>query len=505
MNLGSRRSGVAALARLFRLFDFARDRRGNIAAMTALLIVPLVGALGMAIETGDWYMNQRAVQNAADSAALSAGLNGGTAGGTSCSTSPGNFDCEAAATASQFGLTSGSNNVTVTTNCYATTATGSCTTTKTCPGGASQCYQVTVTKLVPVSIMGIVGYKGDATIGGSTKAVSISATAWSRNSQSSAVYCILALATSGDAISASGSPKFDSGGCSLFSDASTNCSGHSLANNVDAASTADSTCASVSAKSNQPSISDTTWKALAKTANIPDAAGASQCGGTSAAKFPGATWSTNQNFASKSTVYVCGNLTLGANVQISSASPGTTVIIYNGTLDFAGFTLSTTSTSHTTIVFTGTTLTDPGVTNGALQFPAGCTGKGKSKCSDVDYYPQGDGVLDISAPTSGTWSGVAVYVNPNLTTGTGRSIDGSFAGNGVTWDIQGLYYSPNSSMSFSGAENKDSNQLSCFSLVVKNFSTNGTGSIFSSPTNQCTQAGLVPPTGVGSTRASMIG
>jgi Flp pilus assembly protein TadG len=512
VKVGSGRFSFAPVALLRALLRLGGDRRGNIAAMTALLIVPVVGALGMAIETGDWYMNQRAAQNVADSAAMSAGLNGGTAGGASCSTSPGNFDCEAAATASKLGFTSGANNVTVTTNCYAKTATGSCTTSKACPGGASQCYQVTVTKLVPISLMRVVGYQGDATIGASTKAVTISATAWSRNSLSSTVYCILGLNTSGNAISASGSPKFNSGGCSLFSDASTSCSGHALATEVDAAVTADSTCSSAGASGavgGKASITDP-WSKLATTTNIPDAA--TSCGGTTNNKFAGATISGTITSSSAIKVY-CGSVTLSGNTTFtSSATNGTTIIIYNGTLDLAGFKFDGTGGNGTTIIFTGTTLTDTGLTGNTLAFPIGCTGSGNNKCTSVGFYPQPDGELDLSAPTQGTFAGIAVYVNPNLRNGTAStktlsddSIDGGFAGSGLTWNIQGLYYSPASSMNFAGAENKLSGQYSCFALVVKNFSENGTGSIFSNPTNQCSSAGLTPPTGTGATRAGLVG
>ena len=49
---------------------YGRDRRGNIAALTAMLIVPLVGVMGLATETGSWFLIQRAEQNAADSAVL---------------------------------------------------------------------------------------------------------------------------------------------------------------------------------------------------------------------------------------------------------------------------------------------------------------------------------------------------------------------------------------------------------------------------------------------------
>jgi hypothetical protein len=97
--------------------------------------------------------------------------------------------------------------------------------------------------------------------------------------------------------------------------------------------------------------------------------------------------------------------------------------------------------------------------------------------------------LDISAPTTGAWKGVAIYQDPSLTSG----IDVSAAGNSPTWDITGLVYLPHASVTFSGAVNKASNGQSCFALVVDNVTINGTGSILAN--GQCAAAGLALPTG----------
>src|SRR2546426_1128279 len=117
-----------------RLGRFARDRRGNISAMVALLIVPLVGVMGIATETGNWYLIQRAEQNAADSAVLAAAQNG-IFGGTSYAT-------EGRSVASNLGFTDGTNFTTV------TPVNG-----QTCPAPltGSNCYKVTVTRTVPVN------------------------------------------------------------------------------------------------------------------------------------------------------------------------------------------------------------------------------------------------------------------------------------------------------------------------------------------------------------------
>jgi hypothetical protein len=108
------------------------------------------------------------------------------------------------------------------------------------------------------------------------------------------------------------------------------------------------------------------------------------------------------------------------------------------------------------------------------------------------------GTLDIAAPTSGVWSGVAIYQNPSLTMG----VDISAAANIPTWDISGLVYLPHSSVTFSGAVNKSSNGQSCFVLVVDNITINGTGSILSH--GGCGPAGLAMPQGTVPGRGQLV-
>jgi hypothetical protein len=162
---------------------------------------------------------------------------------------------------------------------------------------------------------------------------------------------------------------------------------------------------------------------------------------------------------------ICGDLQLTADVlNLTTASPGSILIIENGQLDTNGHTLSTASGSALTIIFSGT---------------AGA----------YTHAPTGGGTLNFNAPTSGTWSGVAIYQDPALTTG----VDVSAAGNSPTWDITGLVYLPHANVTFSGAVNKSSNGKSCFALVVDNITINGTADIL--PKGECVAAGLNLPRG----------
>jgi len=160
---------------------------------------------------------------------------------------------------------------------------------------------------------------------------------------------------------------------------------------------------------------------------------------------------------------VCGDLQLTGDVTVN-APTGAVLVIENGQLDTNGYTLQTSSGSGLTIVFSGT------------------------NSGSYTHAPTGGGTLDIAAPTTGTWKGIAIYQDPNLTSG----VDISAAGNSPTWNITGLVYLPHSSVTFSGAVNKSSNGQSCFVLVVDNITINGTGSILA--TGGCAAAGLTMPT-----------
>jgi hypothetical protein len=109
----------------------------------------------------------------------------------------------------------------------------------------------------------------------------------------------------------------------------------------------------------------------------------------------------------------------------------------------------------------------------------------------TDKTGPGLGVLDIKAPLSGPFSGVAIYQNPSLN----NVVDISYAGNDPMWKITGLVYLPHASVTISGAVNKSADGAICFVMVAKDVRINGTGSIYAqSPAGAgCKDAGLNMP------------
>jgi Flp pilus assembly protein TadG len=443
-------------SRMFQcLRGLQRDRRGNVTVMMGFLLPPLIGTFGLGFEVANWYLTTRSMQNAADSAAVAIATTAST-----------NYLTEARAVAAQYGFTNGVNNVTVAASNAAT-----------CPAGGNTCYSVTITQTLSLFLSQIIGYSGNATLSQtnaqqqttSVAAQQLTSTAVASQSTIQVPLCLLALGTSGaQDIVTNGNPKANMSGCSVMANTSARCNGGNLGAPYGLAHVTDSGCGVIQV-SGVPMVADQ-YAALAS--NIPSNA-LNSCGGN----FPqedkhgnGATqWSTawpptGAISLGNNTWVVCGDQQLTGNVTVNTPS-GAVLIIENGQLDTNGNKLSTAAGSGLTLVFSGD--------NGSYT-----------------HAPTGGGTLDIAAPTSGPWSGIAVYQDPNLTTGVSLSA----AGNSPTWDISGLIYMPHSTVTLSGAVNKSSNGEACFVMVMDSITINGTGDVLSNNTPaNCLRAGVNLP------------
>jgi Flp pilus assembly protein TadG len=406
--------------------DFCKDRRGAAAILFALSMPMLIGGMGLGFEVSNWYLKQRGMQNAADAAALAAATNSGS-----------NYNVEAKAVAAQYGFTTG---VTVANNVA-------------CPGGGNTCYSATVSGSVPLYLSPVVGYAGNG-----NGQQNLSATAVAIKGTFTRSYCVLALGMNGvQDITSNGGPKSDLSGCNLKSNTSATCNGHDLGADFGDAVGTNNGCGVIKTSGVPPSTDE--YAGLAS--NIP----ADSCGGVYPQEptVPASNqWVGSKNLSGN--VTVCGDLKMTGNVTVNAPS-GAVLVIQNGQLDTNGYRFQTSSGSGLTVVFSGT---------------AG---------GSYIHAPTDGGILDITAPTSGPWSGVALYQNPALTSG----VDIAAAGNSPTWNITGLVYLPHSNVTFSGAVNKSSNGQSCFALVIDTLRINGTGSILS--TGGCAAAGLTMPSG----------
>jgi Flp pilus assembly protein TadG len=349
---------------------YLRSRRGNIAAMTALLTVPICGMIGLAVEATNWYLVQRGAQNAADSAAIAAAING-SLGGSNTS-----YTTEAQSVAAQYGFTASNSTVAVTYGTFAYVP--DCVSTN--------CYKVTITRTVPIYFLRAVGYNGTGGSGRQT----VVASSIAEQSPSNAPFCVEALSNTDPAIRTNGCSKCNLS-CNAMSQGNATCNGGSLTDGY--------FFTHGTVKNGPCGVSDTTNATLPAD---PYAALASNIPGDVCSS---GAWSGTLNPGVNKVV---GDVKLTGNITVNSDS---VLYICNGSLNLNGKTLKTaTGTSAgLTIVFTG---------SGASNF---VTGNG---ILDISSPQQGTTLTD--------WKGIAIYQDPKLTvsssTYTGNSPEFDISG-----------------------------------------------------------------------------
>jgi hypothetical protein len=476
------------MRRLLELWSAFASERGNVAIITAIMLPVLIGGFGIGFETAGWYQTQRSMQNAADSAAIAAASNGGAS-----------YSGEANAVTSAYGLTNGSAGVTVATS-----------NTAACPSGGNTCYSVTITRPVPLYLMQVLGFQGDTTFNGGFAEL-MTATAVAKAGPGTDTYCLIALNQAGTGITANGTPFANLNGCDVFSNANAQCNGHNLNAGAGDAHHSSVGCGFVQHSNlgvladpysylgaDIPTTSCTPPHGVADFPQepakhndpaLPNVSGAGACSNV--------TWGAclSGSYTWGSTVFFEGDVQLCGDTNITTPAGGTQMVIVNGQLDTNGHTLKTvcltfaadgvtcTASSGLSIIFTTDSSSNDGNT-AYLHAP-----------TETSAH---NGTIDIAAPTSGTWSGVALYQDPNLTAG----VDVSAAGNSPTWDISGLVYLPQANVTLSGAVNKSSNGQSCFTMVTGEVTVNGTGDIEAQ--GQCNHAGLTQPSEFVGSRGTLV-
>jgi hypothetical protein len=400
-----------------RIAYFWGDTGGNVAMVTALVMPALVGVMGLGGEVGFWYYRQQTMQSAADSAAVAA-----------ASASGSSFEQEARGVAAKYGFIHGQGNVSI--------ETQKITTCPAAPSGLvfSECYRVTVTSLVPLFLSRIVGYNGNAAVQVGDQTVSktqLVSTSVAARVNTDRKYCIVALGSAEVDVDVdlNGSPKADLKGCGIMSNEGMKCVGNAekVAEFADSPTGDTSPCGQASHTLPSQKIADP-YAVLAD--NIPDQA----CSTTNVLSAPPTT----------TLVSFCGDVTVPNNVTITAQ---TVIVIKNGKLilekkaKLKGLAL--------TIIFTG---------NGG--------------------YVDGMGSLDITAPTSGDWKGVALYQDPDA-----LQVAFTAAGSNLELIVRGIFYFPKADVTLSGAVNKDVSPAPCLVMMVGSFRVNGGG--FFADSTQC--------------------
>jgi Flp pilus assembly protein TadG len=337
------------------LGNLARNRDGSVVPLLGLALIPLVGAIGAAVDYSRANGVKASLQATLDAAVLAAAKDGTS-----------NWNQTASAVF----------------NGNVVTKSGSSVNAPTFAFDGNSTYSGQASATVP-TVFSLLGF--------STLNVDVSSVAVTGNTDNS---CILTLdqgkPRSDVSLTLNGAPVVNLSGCSIRSNTSMACKGH---NGGATASIAAGTTSGCSNPQNNAAVVADIYAPLAQ--NI-----TALCGGAR----PGATWTAGASppkgviVASRSgytEYHVCGDLTVSGNgYLVSPGGADSAIVIENGSLNVNDS--AQISTSRTVIVLTGNNQYAS-----SINFP---DGKGHAAS------------LSLSPPTgSDPWRGVSLYQDPALT------------------------------------------------------------------------------------------
>ncbi|HEY0648449.1 pilus assembly protein TadG-related protein [Phenylobacterium sp.] len=459
---------------LFRTFNrLLADRRGGTSIVLTLMIVPIIGAVGMGVEGASWYLIHRAAQNAADAAAVAAAINA-CAPTDACDVTElsATYVEEAAAVAGRFGFVDND-------------STDIATTMVNCPGTTDpDCYQVLITKRFPVTLVRMVGFNGDTTLGGQP-AQTIRAVSIARPKGLGEMYCITTVGGAANAIDldggGGGGANIDFGGCDFLAmGGGATCTnmvgGTSNIGYADVLSTGQANKDCGTERPLDPAtVPPDAYAALDGILDsaIPDPN--TQCpGGFAKAnnqnEILGAFATSNNLSGSQSFSMgspLCGDVRLTGDVTVTADSQ---MVILNGRLDLNGHKLYAPAGTSLSIILGG-------VNDNNYDHTIVSTGAGT-------------GTLDFQADKDdANWRGIAVYVDPDLNTNVDQDWDGS----NPSLNISGMVYAPTARIDVSGAINHATAGDACLAFYVESLRVNGTVALFAEPTRDCDRAKVNVP------------
>ncbi|GEM_PF-6794620 len=412
-----------------------RDERGSMLPLMAGLMVSLLGISAVGVEIMSWYVSKREQQRVVDSAAVQ----GVYAYANATASDEATRRTTALKRANAFAVKNGASGSGNENSMICSTSTGSTGVLARCSDGAyltSSFVLATVGSSSQTRVDVEAKQDHDNLIGrmfvGTTVIGSTGAAALVGTTASPA--CVLGLASTGTSVNLNGSPTVELEGCSVKSNGDLDTGGSSALLNVDGVY-ADSTI--------------TGNGQIAADADVKSGAFVDE---------------TADPYASFDYFSVCGSTSFNGRPQLDVGN--------NATVTFsAGYYLNNSSSK-----ILGTARLSPGVyyvkgdvTVGSQGSLRG-TGDGVTLviCGNIDA--SGTAGIDIVAPTSGAYAGVAIAAN-----GTGTSKINGGAGSTSTNEvsINGLIYVPNGSLDFAGhADSGSANE--CLQIIANVVTISGT-------------------------------
>lgn len=407
---------MLSIKRIFQL-RFWRQQGGTIAMMFAALLPVIIGGLAMGTDIATWYLSRRSLQSAVDAAAVA------TAYDISGNSTQATLQQTASSEMARNGYGNGSN-ITLTLNYPPASGAYS---------GDSGAVEVIVSQPQPLAFMGYF-LTTQATVG--ARAVA--------DRPPSGQACILALnGTVNAALSLSGSASINllcSAAANSTSQDAISLSGH-----------ADLTAQDIYTPGNY----STSGSSTLSTSSPPVTGSAPLADPYAGVNVPGIGACTYNNFAVNGGsqtlnpgVYCNGlNINGNANVTLSAG----TYIIDRGSFNVNGG--ATLSGNGVTIILTSSTGSNYATAN-----------------------INGGATVTLSAPTTGTYAGLAFFQDRNAPSNGSDSFNG-----GSTMNITGAMYFPDQSLNFTGGNTTGSG--SCTEIIASTITFTGNSNINSNCPN----------------------
>lgn len=411
------------------LSDFFSDQKGMIAPIVALSLIPVMTAVGAAVDYSRANNIRSKLQSALD-AALLAGAK------------------ETSSNWNQVAIDSFNANVKI-------SIANGLSITKGFVKEQGQLYRGAASVTVPTAFLGLIQIPN--------LKIAVVARATASEPDNS---CILTLdrgqPLSHVSLSLNGAPIVNLSGCSIRSNTSTNCNGHDGA--VTKAISAGQSSGCGNPTSNALPVPDI-YSQLAN--NIVPVCGTSR---------PGATWVAGVlpvgpgvktvTYGGRTEYHVCGDLSLSGNGVLTGSVPGSDalIVIENGSLNIENDAALT--IARMAVVFTGSN-----EFAATVNFPPGA-----GKQASLTLAPP----IEVGNP----WQGVSLYLDPKLT----KEVNNKW-GPGASFSADGLVYLGNSNVVTDG--NTSSSNAKCSKFVMNQFTTNGRVNLdFNQTTASCAAIGL---------------
>src|SRR6478672_1973907 len=411
------------------LAKFRSNCAGAIAPVFALAMLPVMTAVGAAVDYSSANKIRSSMQVALDSAML-AGAKDGSSNWSQVA-----LDVFTANVAKQAGA-------------------GISFTTSFSQSSGSV-YQGAVSASVPTAFLGLVHI--------SSLHIGVTTTAVASEPDNS---CVLTLdkgqPTSHVALTLNGAPVVNLSGCSIRSNTALNCNGHDGNATKSIAGGAISACGNP--KPYAGSVPDI-YGSMAS--NITTQCGTSRPGvNWTAGTIPTGSGVQTVTVNGRTEYHICGDLNLSGTGALTGSTPtaDALIVIENGSLNVA-------NNAAVSVARTGIVLTGDNSVPSAVNFP-----NGNGKTGSLTLSPP----LDPSNP----WQGVALFQDPKLT----NNVDNKW-GPGTDFNADGLVYLGNSNVVTDG--NTSSANAKCSKFVMNSFTTNGKVTLdFDQTVASCAAIGL---------------